>query len=507
MTMTHAGLPDTWVVFILLMSVGLAGWVLLRSHPGRERNLSFSLRRLPLLGSLIHRLTRTPYFLLIVKIIVAVIFLATIAAGLFGNPVPERNLATVLTWNLWWTGLIISIFFIGSAWCAVCPWDTIAHWLVKRRWWRRHDAAGLQLKVPKQLRNVWVALLLFIGLTWLELGVGITTSPYATALLALIMVVMATTSMAVFERKAFCHHFCPVGRTIGVYTQLAPMELRPEQQAVCTDCRSLECFHGSDTIEPCPTHLVMGRLQQNTYCTSCGACVQSCPHDNVGWRLRPMSREAESAARPRRDEAWFMLILMVLTTFHGLTMLPSWQQSISTLGQWLGDSGQLLISFSLGLVMVITVPVLLYLALIWLSSRFGKLSQRSLFNSLAFMTLPLTFTYHIAHNLSHLARESGSLAQVIANPLGSGTQPLSMMEKHMRHMAPWLSDSWLHALQAGLIIFGVWLAVRILRRRLLSQTGRILPNHRAVMLPPLLFILLVACFNLWLLSQPMVMRF
>jgi hypothetical protein len=157
--------------------------------------------------------------------------------------------------------------------------------------------------------------------------------------------------------------------------------------------------------------------------------------------------------------------------------------------------------------MVITVPVLLYLALIWLSSRFGKLSQRSLFNSLAFMTLPLTFTYHIAHNLSHLARESGSLAQVIANPLGSGTQPLSMMEKHMRHMAPWLSDSWLHALQAGLIIFGVWLAVRILRRRLLSQTGRILPNHRAVMLPPLLFILLVACFNLWLLSQPMVMRF
>ncbi len=78
--------------------------------------------------------------------------------------------------------------------------------------------------MPKQLRNVWPALLLFIGLTWLELGAGVTTSPYATALLALLMLVLATVSLSLFERKAFCRYFCPVGRTVGFYSQLAPVE-------------------------------------------------------------------------------------------------------------------------------------------------------------------------------------------------------------------------------------------------------------------------------------------
>jgi polyferredoxin len=506
MTMIHPGLPQSWVLLILIVSACLVVWLFVRPLPARSVTGSVSLQQLPLLGPAINRLTRTPYLLLALKLLAVALFLLAIAAGLFGTPIPERNLATVLTWNLWWTALIISIFFLGSAWCAVCPWDALAHWLVKRRLWRRHDDASLQLKVPKQLRNVWVALAMFIALTWLELGEGVTTNPYATALLALAMVVMATTSLALFERKAFCHHFCPVGRTIGIYSQLAPVELRPKQQTVCTDCHSLECFHGTDTIEPCPTQLVMGRLKQNTYCTSCGACVQSCPHDNVGWHLRPMNREAESDARPRRDEAWFMLVLMALTTFHGITMLPSWQGTMTNLAQWLGDSGQLLLSFSIGLGFVIIMPVLLYQVLIRLTSQLGQLPYQSLFSSLAFTTLPLTFSYHIAHNLNHLVRESSGLGSILANPLGRGSQPLSMAEQHARHMTAWLSDPWLHTLQAGLMLFGIWLALRILRHRLAALANGERYNS-LLLVPPLLFLLLVACFNLWLLSQPMIMRF
>ncbi len=56
-----------------------------------------------------------------------VAFLLIIYAGLYRTPVAERNLATVLTWNIWWAGLVISVFFLGSSWCAVCPWDTLAN--------------------------------------------------------------------------------------------------------------------------------------------------------------------------------------------------------------------------------------------------------------------------------------------------------------------------------------------------------------------------------------------
>jgi polyferredoxin len=77
----------------------------------------------------------------------------------------------------------------------------------------------LQFTVPKKLRNLWPATLLFVGLSWLELGVGVTASPYATALMAILMVLLAVLAMVLFKDKAFCRYFCPVGRTVGVYSQ------------------------------------------------------------------------------------------------------------------------------------------------------------------------------------------------------------------------------------------------------------------------------------------------
>jgi len=79
-------------------------------------------------------------------------------------------------------------------------------------------------------------------------------------------------------------------------------------------------------------------LKQNSYCTSCGNCVQNCPEDNIAWRLRNPVIEAQEAARPRWDEAWFMLGLLALTAFHGLTMLPFWEKWILSFARIIGDS-------------------------------------------------------------------------------------------------------------------------------------------------------------------------
>jgi len=505
MVMSHPGLPDSlfylvWI-FMLLVSV----WAMLAKVPVRARHVSLSLGKIPIIGLLVRFLNASPWPLLFLKIVAVTIFMMVIISGLQGTQVPERNLATVLTWNLWWAGLIIVIFFLGSAWCAICPWDAIATWLVRRRLWKRAmPNNSLNLKVPAWLRNVWPALLMFMALTWFELGVGVTTAPYATALLSLLMVVMATISLALFENKAFCHYFCPVGRTVGYYSQLAPVELRPINHEVCADCKTLECYHGSDLIEPCPTNLVMGTLKQNTFCTSCGNCVQSCPHQNISWQLRPQSVEVKQDARPRWDEAWFMLGLLTLTSFHGITMLPFWSDGMSQFGSWIGDSGQLLFSFSVGMLFIMLAPIGIYALLVYWANKWMAAGNRyrQVFSALAFVSLPLAFSYHIAHNLNHLVRESHDLVALFLNPLGAGTQPLSMMEKHQRHMHMIISQDTLFWLQTALMLFGFWLAIQVIRYRAFALHA----GDKRWVLPIIIFALIMHGFDLWLMAQPMTMR-
>lgn len=536
MTMTHPGMPLAWGVAVWSAMLLIALWGLWSGPRANSKARRWRIDRLPLLGQLMQFANTTPWVLLPLRLATVCLFLLVIVAGLAGSPLPGRNLATVLTWNLWWAGLVVSIFFLGSAWCSICPWDAIANWVVRRRLWRRADAdTSLNLSVPLWLRNVWPALVLFVGLTWLELGVGITMDPYATAVLALVMVVLATFSLAVFKRKAFCRHFCPVGRTIGFYSQLAPVELRPVRADTCAQCQTLECYRGSESVDPCPTNLLMGTLKQNTYCTSCGNCVRACPERNVAWRLRSPSAEALEEARPHWDEAWFMLVLMALTTFHGITMMPFWESGVSRLAQAIGDSGQLLWSFSIGLTACIAVPVLLY-ALAVVATRMtsgagGAINIRRRFVELAFVAIPLAFSYHISHNLNHLLREGNDVLAMMSDPLGwRDVAPLTLAEqanvlaaltgsradlfdtsvcisaRDGRVTEMMISQGSLFSLQAILLVAGFYIAIRIIRRRAgdLIQSGAGPSGWRLA--PMIAFAAAVTSAHLYLLMQPMMMR-
>jgi len=506
--MVHPGLSAEWVASVVTGILLMVVWTVFFSSDKQTNNRVSSVVQFPVIGQFIQKIITRPHVITALRIFTSIVFLVVIATGLFGTPITERNLATMLTWTLWWSGVVISVFFVGSAWCAICPWDAIATWLVRRRLWRRgSEISSLNFKVPKIIRNIWPAILMFMALTWLELGVGVTTSPYATALLALLIVVLATISLAIYERKAFCRYFCPVGRTLGAYGGIAPVALRPIDTSICASCKTLECFHGNENIEPCPTHLVIGTMTQNTYCTSCGACVQSCPTQNVSWQLRPVGIEIATASRPHWDEAWFIITLLALTLFHGFTMMPYWEKWMQTLAYNIGDSGRLLVSFSIGMSVAIAIPVILYsLCISWLSKLSSTIEWRRLFSAMAFSVLPLAFCYHIAHNLSHLVRESAGFWSVVANPFGTNTLPLSIQEIHMRHMNPLIDDNIVFAMQAMLVLFGVWLSLKILRYRLQQITNSIEQQSRRLMLPMILFISLISLTSLWLLMQPMIMR-
>jgi len=512
MVMLHPGLPEPWVIGTSIAILLIALWSLFARLPSEVPARTINLATMPLIGGFVRFVNSSPYPLLAVKVVSVSGFILVVVAGLFGTAFPERNLATTFVWNLWWPLVVVSVLFLGTSWCAICPWDTLASWIVRLRFWRRADPhPGLQRKVPRYMQNVWLALMLFVGLAWLEVGIGVTAKPYITALMAVAMLVLSASYMLVFERKAFCRYACPIGRTLGFYSRLAPISVRPVNQDTCATCKTLECYNGSKDIEPCPTSLVVGRFSQNTNCLSCGNCMQSCPHQNVSWRLRPLGSEAidQGQARPQWDGAWFMLLLLGITTFHGLTMMPFWGEWVLTIAHTIGETGKSLGSFTLAMLASFGLPVLIYASAVGLTyvADGGKTSYKSLFAAFSFTALPLAFVYHLSHNLDHLSRESVNVFTMLLNPLGTGIAAMSPMERHERMMSPIFPDVAMFTAQAGLMVLGFWLAVQIIRHRGRDKLdgGTDLRGWR--LLPMLGFVGAVTAMNLWLMAQEMEMRF
>ncbi|MEO5376539.1 MAG: 4Fe-4S binding protein [Magnetococcus sp. DMHC-6] len=513
--MTHPGLPMPW---LWCAGVGLALvalWGSVRPLPQKTESMTIPMTRLPILGGLTRLFMKTPWPFIVLKIIAVLLFIEVIWTGWAGTQQAGQNLATVLVWNYWWPLVIISVLLVGTGWCAICPWDTLATALVWTRLFRSPKGfIGLTWKVPGWLRNIYPALFLLLGLTWIELGGEATRYPWLTASMALILLGLAILSLLVFERKAFCRYFCPVGRTLGAYARLSPVAIRPLEQHRCDACTRLACFHGTPQASSCPTHLTIGRFSQNTYCISCGHCIFSCPEKNVTWHLRSMGEEAAMVSRPAWDGAWFMLVLLGLTLFHGFSMTANWEIFLTSIALTIGERGSLGISFALGMGILILMPIGLYGLTVHVMRKNWNPGggYRTRFATLAFATLPLAFVYHLSHNLAHIFRESTDLWPLLWNPLGhqmAGMNHMAMMMNHMtmmNHMQSLsIASMGMYTVQTVLVVLGGYLSMRIVRFRV--GMGLAQEQKGWQIWPMTLFGLSISSVSLWLLSQEMVMRF
>ena len=431
-------------------------------------------------------------------------------AGFFGTPVPERNAATLITWTLWWTLLILDILLLGRMWCLVCPWDAIASWIRRLAFWRRTDEPlSLDLPWPRWLRNVYPATVLFIGLTWLELGWGVTMSPRSTAGLGLLMVVLAVLPALIFERKSFCRYVCLVGRICGLYSMLAPVELRAKDRKVCGSCEGRDCLEGNENGYPCPTGQFLGTMDSNAYCTVCTECVKTCPHDNVAVNLRPWAADLSRLRRPRRDEAILALVMLSMTSFHGLTMTPIWTE----LTAWLQGVADVtyLPAFSVGMAAILVVPGALYLqanaVATGLGSRPGGGRMDGFWRTASTYAYPLVavaLMYHLAHNAGHFLVEAGAVIPMISDPFGRGWDLFGTSGFHVHAFA---SMPVIWGIQVVLVLIGHFWAVRATERAHRSlAAARKRPVPLRARLVTTGFLLACTAANLWLLAQPMEMR-
>jgi polyferredoxin len=499
------GMPDwlvmTTVLALIAISIVLvAGLNMRRVSSTSHQYWTFDLLRIPLM----ERFVKSRLFQFSLQLPVVLLFLFIIITGLFGNQLTAGNAAPLITWTIWWAGLILIILILGKFWCVVCPWNALAQWIERLSLWKAQSSAlSLGLKWPVKWRNIYLATGLFIGLTWLELGYGITFSPRMTAYFAIMMIVMAVVSILIFERQSFCRYACLVGRVSGMYSLFSPLELRSRDRAVCKSCHTNDCVTGNEHGYGCPTSQYLGTMDTNTYCILCSECVKTCPHDNVAVNVRPFGADLKDHTKGQADEAYLVIVMLCMTVFHGLTMTPAWGTTHTTITQVLGIG--YLGAFSLGMVFILLLPAALYTGTVWIAQQNiaeRLLSMKQVFVTFAYPFLPVALFYHMAHNAEHFFMEGQKLIALASDPFGWGWNLLGTANMEPTSLLH-LSTIWW--IQAGLIVVGQAAAVAIL----ISITRRLFPNWRQAIpaqVPFLLLILACSFLNVWLTSQPMMMR-
>ena len=511
------GIPNE-AFFVGVIVILLASFTLFERRDARDRGYwKFELTRWPPLA----RAMKSRWFQPAIQLPVVIAFLAVIVIGLIGSQEPGRNLAPVLTWNIWWIGLIFMVLLFGNLWCHMCPWTAIPDWFMRRGFTPVRKIASLARKYPRFKLWMWPAIVLFAVATWLEIVFDAANRPWLTSVLGIMMIVLSWLLLVVYERKAMCRYVCFVGRVSGQYAMMGMLELRRRDPEVCKACKTKDCFHGNERGYPCPTHEFMGAMNENEYCTLCTECVKSCPHDNIGLNLRSTGADVLSRHRSRADEAYMALLIFIVSAFHGAAMIPLWMEWESSLrgaivdaqlavfgGDWLGFAGSHggSMTFTLMMLACIVFPGLIYwllCAAMRLASGRRDINTRKLFIKFSYTLLPIALFYHLAHNAVHVFWEWSKVRRLISDPLGWGHDFFGTARAPLT--ALWSPES-IWYLQVALVIIGHVYGIYVAQREAVRVYGGDRKAALRVHLVMMLGMIAMSMLSLWLLAQPMFMR-
>ena len=469
----------------------------------------------------LRRAMKSRWFQPLVQLPVVLGFLTVIVVGFVGSQDPGRNIAPVLTWNIWWIGLIFAVFFAGNLWCFMCPWTAVPDWLMRLSMTSTKPVRSLAKRYPKAKAWMWPAIILFAFVTWLEIVFDAANRPWLTSVIGLSMIVLAWVLLVTYERKAMCRYVCFVGRVSGQYAMMGMLELRRRDPDTCRKCRTKDCYHGREGHGlPCPTNEFMGGMNENQYCTLCTECVKSCPHDNIALNVRSSGADVLHPHRSKPDEAYMAVLVFIVSAFHGAAMIPLWMEWEDALRGWiidtqvsvlgsdvLGFSGSQggLMTFTVMMLGCIVIPGALYWGLCWLmrlAAGRTDYSTRQLFIKFAYTLLPVALFYHLAHNATHVFYEWSKLRRLASDPLGWGTDFFGTARAPLS--ALWSPES-IWYLQVALIIVGHIYGIIVAQRaafRLYRDKKASFRVHLVMMVG----MILMSMLSLWLLAQPMFMR-
>jgi len=348
-------------------------------------------------------------------------FVLAILAGLFGTPAGNRNFGIVFVWIVWWAVLILLLVpFAGRLWCTMCPLPAPGEWLQRRALVQPRSAARLYtlgLKWPRRLRGIWLqnASFLLVAL----FSAVILTTPAVSALVLLLFVLIAMGTSLIFERRTFCRYLCPVGGFIGLYAQVAPVEIRVKNYDICVAHKEKTCYVGSNAGYGCPWLVFPAALDKNTYCGMCTECLKTCPMDNIGLFARPFAADL-MAPKGRLDEAYKAFIMLTCAFIYSLVLLGPWA-SLKEAAYAVGSA-----SWWLYAVGFLTANLIVTPGLFWLCTaaarRLGRAGQaaRQAFIEHSYALIPLGLAAWAAFSLGFVFINLSYAWQVMSDPFGWG---------------------------------------------------------------------------------------
>lgn len=372
------------------------------------------------------------------------VFTLVILTGLFGTAVGNANFSTIFVWVVWWALLIVVFIPVGGrAWCTMCPIPSVGEWVQRRAVVAASSARPFSLgrNWPKPFRNIWMQNVSFLAVAGFS-GV-ILTRPLWTGALLLGFVVLALALFLIYRRRAFCRFVCPVSGFIGLYSGVAPVELRSKDPDVCLrHCgpRGKECLKGSSRGYGCPWYEYPGALDRNAYCGLCTECLKNCPLDNIAVNLRPFGADLLVPKRSL-DEAFKAFIMLATAGIYSATMLGPW----GWLKAWanLGSGNPLHFIGFVALVVgssLVLAPSLLWAAC-WAARTMGgarHVPVGRLFTSFAYATIPLGLAAWIAFTIGFVFTNMSYALPVVSDPFGWGWNLFGTRDSSWTPYLPWL---------------------------------------------------------------------
>ncbi|TFG71652.1 MAG: 4Fe-4S binding protein [Anaerolineales bacterium] len=369
----------------------------------------------------INKVLRNRWLVFFPRAVMLAGFAFTIVVGFIGTGVGGRNFAIMFVWIAWWTVLkLVLIPFGGRSWCSICPIPVPGEWLQQRFLVQpQGKSPGKRHSWPKKLRGSWLQLLgfAFMGL----FSAFLLTKPAATSWILLFLCILAFGLSLIYDRRSFCRYLCPIGGYIGWYAQLAPIEVRARDQAICSQHTPKTCFTGCAEGPGCPWGLVPATNQQNLDCGLCMECQRTCPYDNMAVRLRPFGHDlAVVNANRTLDRAWFGLFILACVPVYSAMMLGYWgalKTAAYSVGStaWFTYAAAFLL-FTLGL-----VPGMFAIAVYggWRWRAKGD-TFRGVFIRLAYSFAPLGLMAWIAFTISFAFGKLAYVWPVLSDPFGWG---------------------------------------------------------------------------------------
>lgn len=300
-----------------------------------EQKSRFEITRLPGVKAALR--SRWPQLLL--RTITLAGFGLAILAGLIGTPVGSRNFGIVFVWIAWWALLMLAaVPLFGRGWCSICPIPMPGEWLQQgallgpegSKGGGRLGKRGNGRRWPKALRNIWIQNGAFALLALFSSVV--LTQPVVSALVLAAFLLIAVGTSLIYERRTFCRYLCPVGGFIGLYSQLAPIELRVKDTAVCAAHTEKTCYLGNADPQAndgftgygCPWGVFPGGLTKNTSCGACMECLRTCPQDNITINLRSFGQDLHQQSGRKMDEAFKAFLMLGSALVYSAVMLGPW---------------------------------------------------------------------------------------------------------------------------------------------------------------------------------------